>query len=217
MAHAGSLGQRCALIAFLAPLLLVAEQAPAWEQHLQAGIEAFAAGRYAQAVESLTDAVQDAQAFPLLDLRRADTAQLLGMSYQFQGKFNRAEPLLLDARSIREANGESGRALLGGTLDALGQLRFEQERWSDAEELERQAIQLCHETSGDRDPCTLTANRHLGEIYSTQGRLTEAETIFQQVIDAARQSRSAGPRLLAATLRDEALVVIAQGQYRRAE
>jgi hypothetical protein len=46
----------------------------------------------------------------------------------------------LKARSIRKANGTARRTLLGPTLDALAQLRFEQERWKEAEELECQGI-----------------------------------------------------------------------------
>jgi tetratricopeptide (TPR) repeat protein len=139
------------------------------------------------------------------------------MSYQFEGEFDRAELLYLDAKTIHESNGEAGRKLLGITLDAIAQLRFEQERWKDAEDLARQAAELCSETRGDNDACTLNANRHLGEIYSVEGRLTEGEAILQQEIHAARRDPALGPQLLPVVLRDQALIVIAKGQYRQAE
>ena len=217
MAHARSHSRRCVLTAFLATYILAAQEKTNWDQDLQDGVKAFATGHYARAVESLTAALQDAQAFPALDLRRADAAHLLGMSHQFQGELDRAEPLYLQAKTIRESNGEAGRKLLGITLDAIAQLRFEQERWKDAEDLEHQAAALCGETRGEYDTCTLNANRHLGEIYSTEGRLTEAETIFQQVIHAARQNVTLEAQLLPTALRDQALIVVAKGQYREAE
>src|ERR1700681_174832 len=122
MAHIWSHGRRRAFIVLFAPLLLAAQEKTKWYEHYQDGAKAFAAGHYAQAADALIAVLQDAEAFPPLDLRRADTSHLLGMSYQFQGKLDRAEPLFLEAKRIREANGEAGRRLLGPTLDALAQL-----------------------------------------------------------------------------------------------
>jgi tetratricopeptide (TPR) repeat protein len=217
MTHAWSLSRRCVLIVFFATFFLAAQDGTNWEAHIQEGVRSFEAGRYAQAIESLTAALQDAQAFPALDLRRSDAAHLLGMSYQFRGDFDRAETFYLQAKAIRESKGEAGREVLGITLDGMAQLRFEQERWKDAEELARQASALCSETRGEYDSCTLTANRHLGEIYSVEGRLVEGENILQQVIQAARRDPALGPQLLPVALRDQALVFIAKGQYREAE
>ena len=217
MAHAWSLSRRSAFIIFLAPLILAAQETTKWDHDFQDGAKAFRAGHYDQAVDSLSAALQDAQAFPPLDLRRADAAHFLADSYQFLGKFDRAESLYLQAKSIREANGEAGHKVLGFTLDALGQLYFVEERWKDAEELEHQAIEMCRQTRGERDPYTLAASRHLAEIYSTEGRLAEAEPILKQMIEAARQNATAGPKLLPLALRDYAFILVARGQYSQAE
>jgi tetratricopeptide (TPR) repeat protein len=217
MTHGWSLSRRCALTALFAAFSLGAQEKTKWDEHFQQGVQAFAAARYTQAVEFLTTAIQDAEAFPALDLRRADTAQLLGMSYQFQGQFNRAETLFQQAKAIQESNGEEGRKSLGVTLDAIAQLRLEQERWQDAEELAGQAAALCRETRGEYDACTLTASRHLGEIFALGGRFTEGETILQQVILAARRDPTLGPQFLPVALRDEAAILVAKGQYREAE
>ena len=217
MTHAWSLSRRCTLTALFVTFFLAAQERTKWDEHFQQGALAFAAGRYAQAVEFLTAATQDAEAFPALDLRSADTAQLLGMSYQFQGQFNRAETLLRQAKGVQESNGEEGRKFLGVTLDAIAQLRLEQERWKEAEEFARQAAALCRETRGEYDTCTLTASRHLGEILAVEGRFTEGETVLQQVILAARRDPTLGPQLLPVALRDQALILVAKGQYREAE
>ena len=151
-----------------------------------------------------------------LDLRRADTAHLLAMSYQFQGKFDRAEPLYLEAKRILEANETVGRRRIGITLDALAQLRFEQSRWTEAEEFARQAMALCSETRGESDSCTLNAKRHLGEIYSAEDRLTEAENLLQQVISGTRANPSF-VQILVPALRDQASINAARAQFKLAE
>jgi tetratricopeptide (TPR) repeat protein len=217
MAQDWSLSRRCVFVVFFAPLLSAGQETTKWDQHYQDGAKALAAGHYVEAVDSLTAALQDAQAFSPLDLRRSSAAHLLANSYEFQGKFDRAEALYIEAKNIREANGDVGRKLLCVTLDALAQLYFVKERWKDAEELERQVIDLCHQSRGELDPFTLTANRHLAEIYSTEGRLTEAEPILLKVIEAARQDATAGPQVLPLALRDQALIIVARGQYRQAE
>jgi tetratricopeptide (TPR) repeat protein len=223
MAHARSRSRRCALAALLAAHFLAAadflaaQESSKWDQDFGAGVQAYEAGRYAQAIDALTAALADAQEFPALDPRRADAAHLLGMSYQFRGGFDQAEQYYRQARRIRESNGEAGRKELGITLDAIAQLRFEQERWKDAEEMAQQAFTLCSETRGENDPCALNARRHLGEIYATQGRLAEAGTIFAKVIQEGRRGPGLAPHLLQAALRDQGLVLVAKSEYRLAE
>jgi tetratricopeptide (TPR) repeat protein len=217
MTHVWRLSRRCALTAVAATFFLAAQERTNWEAHFQEGVQAFEAGHYARSIESLTAALQDAAAFPAPDLRRADATHLLAMSYQFRGDFDRARIFYLQAKAICESTGEAGRKFLGITLDGMAQLRFEQERWQDAEELARQAVSTCNETRGEYDQCTLTANRHLAEIYSVEGRLAEGESIVQKVIQAARRDATFGPQLLPIALRDQALIVIAKGQYQHAE
>ncbi len=215
MAQVWSHSRRCACWAFVVPLFLSAQE-KSWERNFQDGAAAFEAGRYADAVAPLKAALESAQAFPPLDLRRADIAQLLAMSYQFQGKFDLAEPLFFEARRILEASGVAGRQRLGITLDSLGQLRFEQTQLKQAEAFERQAIELCSETGGESGLCTLEAQRHLGEIYSYENRQAEAEILFQQVISQARRNPSF-MKLLSAALRAQAFILIARGQLKQAE
>jgi len=103
MTHTWSRSPTCVFIGLFVPLLLAAQEKTKWEQDFQDGAQAFADGHYARAVEALTSALQDAEAFSPLDLRRSDGLHLLAMSYQFQGKFDRAEPLFIEARGIVEA------------------------------------------------------------------------------------------------------------------
>src|ERR1700692_4719186 len=107
MAQIWSFSRRCVFVVFFAPLLLAAQEKTEWDQHYQDGAKALAAGHYEEAVDCLTAALQDTQAFPPLDLRRSYAAHLLANSYELQGNFDRAEALYLEAKSIREANGDA--------------------------------------------------------------------------------------------------------------
>src|ERR1700730_2847346 len=97
MARVWSHSRRCVLTALVATHFLSAQEKKNWDKNFQNGVQAFAAGHYPQAVDALIAALQAAHAFPPQDLRLADTIHLLGMSYQFQGKFESAEPLYLQA------------------------------------------------------------------------------------------------------------------------
>ncbi len=209
--------RRFVFTAFYAAFVLTAQQSESWDAKVKDGVAALRAGRYAQAVQLLTAAREDALTFPPLDARRANTSHLLAMAHQFLGQFDRAESLYLEAKNTLEAQGEAGREVLGFTLDGLGQLRFEQERWQEAEKLLGEAIGVCTTAYGDASPCTLTAQRHLGEIYSMAGRITEAESIFQQVIDRTRQSARPLGQLLPTVLRDLAYLHVTGARYQKAE
>jgi tetratricopeptide (TPR) repeat protein len=198
-------------------LVLSAQQSGSWDGNIRDGVAALHAANYAQAVQFLSAAYEQAQAFPSVDLRRANTSHLLAMAHQFLGHFDRAEPLYLESKSISEALGQSGRPLLGYTLDALGQLRFEQERWAEAADWLNQAIGVCTRALSEEDSCTLNAKRHLGELYSMQGQMEEAQALLLQVIDAAHRSKSPLGLLLPTALRDQAYIYALRGQYRKAE
>ena len=112
--------------------------------------------------------------------------------------------------------GESGRRLLGYVLESLGELRMQQARWLESEQLLERAVTACSETHGETHACTLTARRRLGELLSMQGRNDEAERLFKQLIGTLRQVRSS-PELLAGALTNLAGVYNAQGRYELAE
>lgn len=217
MTHMSSLSGRFVFTLFLAAFLLPAQEETTWDTNFKSGMDALAAAHYDDAAQFLTAALAATQTFSPLDIRRVDTAHLLAMSYQFQGKFDRAEPLYLQAKKILEEIGEPGRKVMGYTLDGLGQLRFEQGRWDEAETLERQAMELCRDTRGERDLCTLTAMRHLGELLSARGNFSGAAILFRQVIDAGRRQQSFPAPLLAASLRGEANIQMVKGHYMEAE
>jgi tetratricopeptide (TPR) repeat protein len=202
-------------VLLIAPSIAARGQA-SWDTNVSDGVKAFGAGQYAQSVVPLTAALEQARMFPQPDIRRAQSAHLLGLAYLFQIHADTAEGLFAEAKASAEAVGPSARHLLGMILDAWGQLRAEQGRWKEAEELLRPSHEFCRETRGERDPCSVSALRHLGELAAVQGRMDEAETKLQHAIDLIRRSPDSNGQL-AAALRGLSTVYTFQRRYELAE
>ena len=203
-------------VLWLAMPLLATSDRVSWDVNYKQGLAAFDAGRYSEAERALTAAVDQAQAFSPVDARFVKSAYTLALTYYVEGQPALAEPLYLEAKKAVESMGADGRPMLGYVLEALGEVRMQQARWTESEQLLSQAVAACTETHGAAHSCTLTAQRRLGELLSMQGRNVEAEGLFQQVIGTLRQG-PASPELLAGALTNLAGVYNAQGRFELAE
>ena len=201
--------------ALLGVSLLHAEDSVSWQDNFTRGAQAIQDGRYADARQYLLAAQEQASAFPPNDIRRAQTEHVLGNAYQMQGDIRRAESLYLDARSIFEANGAAGKKYLASSLDILGQLLFEEGRWAEAEQLLKQSLALYVELEGENDPHTMIPARHLGELYSTLGRRSEALALLERAARVFRESGLTGG--LSATLVSLGHLHMVEGRYVQAE
>ena len=203
-------------VLWLAMPLLATSDRVSWDVNYKQGLAAFDAGRYSEAEQALTAAVDQAQAFSPVDARFVKSAYTLALTYYVEGQPALAEPLYLEAKKAVESMGADGRPMLGYVLEALGEVRMQQARWTESEQLLSQAVAACAETHGATHSCTLTAQRRLGELLSMQERNVEAEGLFQQVIGTLRQG-PASPELLAGALTNLAGVYNAQGRFELAE
>jgi tetratricopeptide (TPR) repeat protein len=127
-----------------------------------------------------------------------------------------AEPLYIQTRDVVESMGADGHALLPYVLDGLGQLRFDQGRWKDAETLLRRAVSMGREVHGETHPSTLAALRHLGQLLVAQ-ESAEAEGLFQNQISTVRQTSDLPGDFLASCLTNFATFYVATGRYELAE
>ena len=203
-------------LSLLAPLFAAAETAT-WDNNFDQGLCAFNEGRYSEALPLLAASLEQARAFPPPDVRYVKSAHTLALLHEVQGRFNQSEPLYLEARKTVEAMGARGRSLLGYVLDGLGELRFDQGRWDEAEPLLRQAIGFCRESHGEQHLCTLTAQRHLAQVLSAKGSVQDAETVFQKLLETLHQKPSTPPEFLAGSLENFASLYIAEARYELAE
>jgi tetratricopeptide (TPR) repeat protein len=111
-------------------------------------MNAYQAANYQHAETKFTDLVSRYKAMgPEHDVERAMAIDHLAQVLLRQSKNDAAEPLLLEALAIFERNG-SDPAAIAVCLSVLARLRFADERYREAEQLQRRAI-ANHEQSGD--------------------------------------------------------------------
>lgn len=206
-----------ALLVCLVTPLFAASGPADWELSYSQGVAAFENGRYQQAIPQLSSALDEARKFGPGDVRLMKSLYTVALAYQVQGDPGQAEALYLEAKAAIEAGGARSRPLLGYVLQGLGQLRFDQGRWKEAESLMRLAIDECTANAGPSHPSTLVAERHLGEILAAEGSTAEAQERIESLITALRQLPDERPDFLASALANLAALHVHQERYDLAE
>ena len=215
MTHLWTLRRSVVFASLFAGCVLLAQDKRTWEDNFLRGAEAVRSGRYPEARQVLLTALEQSRSFDANDLRRASTYAVLATVYQLQGEPALADPLFLEARAILESNGEAGRSSLAFVLDSIGQLRMEEGRWGEAEQLMKQSRLLYEQTGGKDSLTSMTAVRHLGELYGCIGRQAEAEELLKQAETVLRRSEPSGA--LTATLISLGHIYVIEGRYNLAE
>jgi tetratricopeptide (TPR) repeat protein len=106
---------------------------------------------------------------------------------------------------------------LANSLDWLASLYDSQGRYSEAEPLLLQALDIWQRQLGDDHPCVATSLNNLAYLYNSQGRYSEAEPLFLQSL-AIRQRQLGDDHLSVATsLNNLANLYDSQGRYSEAE
>ncbi|HLG97926.1 MAG TPA: tetratricopeptide repeat protein [Bryobacteraceae bacterium] len=205
-----------ALVLLLTPLLTASDDSNG-DASYQRGRAAFDAGKYTQAIPPLKAALEKAHATSRTGFTLVQSAYTLALVYQLHGQPTMAEPLYVEAKAAVEAMGDSGRPLLGFVLESLGELRFDQGSWNESEKLQQQAITICTETHGKNHICTLTAQRHLGELMIERGSFADAESVFEDLIRTLRQMPAPPAEFLASSLASFATLQISEARFETAE
>jgi len=216
MARYSSRGRSFVLAAFLIPVAGVAQATPDWSTNYKNGVAAFSSGHYKDAISLLAAAAEQARTLNQSDINLAQISHALAMSYQFNGDPGHAEPLYLQAKSIFESLGPGARGQLATTLTGLGLVRVEQEKWQEAEELFTRALDLCP-ANKTPDRCSLTAMRHLGDLFAAQGRPDDAVKVLEPAVRTARETTGLDAGLRDALLRSLGYAYMLNSSYSRAE
>ena len=193
-------------------LALGAQVTPDWIANYNSGVDALNAAHYTEAMRFLDAAAIQAREFPPHDARRLRTTPALAMACQYSGALDRAEALFMESRNTLDASKPEEQAVLAFTLDGLSQLRYEQGKWFETEELLKPAYTHCVQSSGPHSLCAVTVLRHLGESYATLTKSTEAEKALQEAIDIFRQTPALPKAALTSTLRSLASVYMLEGR-----
>ena len=94
-----------------------------------------------------------------------------------------------------------------------GLILRQQGRHAEAEQLYREALELCRETFGDRHPNTLICIVHLGLLLRNQGKYGEAEPLHRELVQAKRKTLGGRHPDTLAWIHDLGFVLKGQGKY----
>jgi signal transduction histidine kinase len=141
----------------------------------------------------------------------AQTRKNLGVAYYLEGNYPQALLCYQTALDLFELAGDpSGQ---GQALKEMANYFKKLQRYDKALEHLEQAIAICTEVRDTH--CIAAALDIKGVVYIEQGRLGEAEAIFQQ--ELALQLRLGDEKALSYTWANLAEVAIAQGNFKQAE
>lgn len=164
-------------------------------------------------VVSLLDrGVQEARLLDREPAVQAELYQTLGGLYQKLGKREQSDALLSLALERRRAIFGREHREVAESLVALGQLRLEQARLADAEELVRDGLAMSRRTLPPNDPALARAQTALGRVLEHRGDYRQAATTLEEAVRIQSQPGGAAPDL-AASLSELANTQFYAGNY----
>jgi len=108
-------------------------------------------------------------------------------------------------------------AALSSSLNYLAGLYQSQGRYSEAEPLYLQALEIDRRSLPEDHPDLASALNNLAGLYESQGRYSEAEPLYLQAVEIYRRSLPEDHPILAISLNNLAQVYKSQGRYSEAE
>jgi len=106
---------------------------------------------------------------------------------------------------------------LATSLNNLALLYRSQGRYSEAEPLYLQALDVTRRQLGEEHPDTATRLNNLASLYDSQGRYSEAEPLYLQALDVTRRLLGEEHPSTATKLNNLASLYRSQGRYSEAE
>jgi serine/threonine protein kinase len=137
---------------------------------------------------------------------------VVGDTFRSLGDYDSAEPLLLEALRIYRQIRPKEHHDVGNALGIMGQLRFQQTRFSEAELLLREAADTLRISSGESDPSTIAAMVNLGGALMFLGKRSDAEAVIGRAVEIRRQVPGACSQELAVAMNNLSAVLDAQGR-----
>ncbi len=127
-------------------------QANLWEEHINAGMEAYQLGDNQEAEKQFFAAVGEAEKFGPEDPRLAQSLNNLAGLYNSQGKYAEAEPLYRRALAIAEATLGPEHPNVAPGINNLGALYLAQGKYAEAEPLFQRSLAIWEKALGPEHP-----------------------------------------------------------------
>lgn len=189
-----------------------------WQTRMAVGRMAYGAGYYAQAIRHFRLALDLVESNGLADKLKARSQTGLGKSLAALGRYAEAEPLILEALEIDEANPD---ALAGCAEDyhQLCLLCWRSGRDSESLNYALKAMELAKRAGADA-PDELKAKllKHLAVLAEQSGHATQTEHYLNQAIDFITCSNQLGKNsmIYGDVLLVKVLFLAEQGRYEEA-
>ena len=147
----------------------------------------------------------------------ASSLNNLASLYQEQGRYEKAEPLYLQALELRKSLLGDRHPDVASSLNNLASLYQEQGRYEKAEPLYLQALELRKLLLGNRHPDVATSLDNLASIYVSQSQYEKAEPLLIQVLELRKSLLGDRHPDIAQSLNNLGVVYLFQERYEKAE
>ena len=141
----------------------------------------------------------------------------LALSYEAQGRYNEAEPLLKQELEIYRNELDEAHPHIAMSLNSLAELYFLQGHYSGAEPFYKQALEIRRNAFGEDNQDVATSLNNLAILYKSQGRYSEAEPLLQQALSIWRNLLGEDHPFVATGLNNLAELYCIHGDYAEAE
>ncbi len=140
-----------------------------------------------------------------------------GMLYNYQGRYGEAEPLHIQALSIKEQKLGKDHPQVAASLNNLAELYRAQGRFSDAEPLYVRSLSISEQHLEKDHPNIAAILNNLALLYVAQGRFSEAEPLCIQALTIWEKQLGTDHPDVATSLDNLAGLYFAQGRLSEAE
>jgi len=181
---------------------------------MDAAVEAFVDGDYAEAGQRFEAAVNEAESFGADDPRLAESLNGLGVVYRTVRRFTEAEPLLRRALAIRERVKDPAQLDLIQSRNNLAGLYLDQGRTADAEPLLKRSQALEVRTTKSE---ALPEVYRQGQAFYEAGRYEQAIPFWRKALELGEQQFGPDHPTTADLLDNLARLYYGQGRYAAAE
>ena len=203
--------------------VIVAQSIP-YYTYIGQGKDAFLAGRYGEAEDLFTSAMEQARQYGQSDPRYANTVNNLGELYRKQAKFAQAEPIYAELLDIAETKLPQKRQEAAVLVNNVAAFHRDKGDYPKAEELYKKAIAIwTNEVKKMSDPNYAAMLSGLARVYKDEGRYADSEPLYKQALQIREASQGAESPEVAAVLdslaglyREQARYADSESLYRRA-
>jgi eukaryotic-like serine/threonine-protein kinase len=175
----------------------------------------FGCSDYRRAEQLFREAIDKWRALPNTEIRLAAALDSYSIMLTAAGRYDEAEPLLVEALEIRRRIHGNDHFDVARTLTDLGEIYSQWGQFAKAESMHREQIRVLRRLFPDGHQALANALSDLANLLAARGAISEADPLFVESVEM--EERVAGTKLSSLTKNNYATFLREQGRYREAE